>query len=54
VRENQRALALERMERLVRLAEEAWPRDRPLSKRYLELAWRLKLRYRVRLPPHLR
>lgn len=54
MRENHKALALERIERLVQLAEEVWPEDRSLSRRYLELAWRLKLRYRVRLPPHLR
>lgn len=54
MREDPKGLALERIERLVQLAEELWPEEKELSRRYLELAWRLKLRHRVRLPPHLR
>ncbi|MEM2865814.1 MAG: hypothetical protein QXM46_05175 [Candidatus Hadarchaeales archaeon] len=54
MKEDQKTLALERIERLVQLAEEAWPQEKGLARRYLELAWRLKLRHRVRLPTHLR
>jgi ribonuclease P protein subunit RPR2 len=47
-------IALERAERLLELADEAF-RERPeLSHRYAELAWKLKTRYRLRLPPRLK
>ncbi|MEM1981357.1 MAG: hypothetical protein QXF66_01495 [Candidatus Hadarchaeales archaeon] len=54
MREDNRTIALERIERLLQLAEEVWSADRTLSKRYVELAWKLKLKYRVKLPSHLR
>jgi ribonuclease P protein subunit RPR2 len=49
-----RAIAAERVERLFDLADASFP-DRPeLSDRYVRLAWRLKTKYNLRLPPHLR
>jgi len=54
MKEDRKTIALERISRLVELAEEVWPQDPLLSKRYLELAWRIKLRHRVKLPEVLK
>jgi ribonuclease P protein subunit RPR2 len=49
-----RAIAAERVERLFELAELSF-RDHPdLSNRYVQLAWRLKTRYNLKLPQRLK
>jgi len=52
--DERRKIATERIERLLQLAEEAFDRRPELSHRYAELAWKLKTRYNVRLPPELK
>ena len=53
-REEYKALALERIERLFELAERVPSSRLELAHRYVELAWRLATRYNVRFPPHLK
>ncbi len=48
-----KALAFERVERLLTLAEEAFAARPDLSDRYVRLAWKLKTRYNLRLPRSL-
>ena len=52
--ESQVRLARERIGRLFRLADKEFPKDPKLSDRYVRLAWKISLRYKVRLPPELR
>lgn len=47
-------IALERVERLLELAGEAFGERPELSHRYAELAWGLKTRYNLRLPARLK
>jgi ribonuclease P protein subunit RPR2 len=49
-----RAIAAERVERLFELAEASFHDHPELSDRYVRLAWRLKTRYNLKLPPHLK
>ncbi|MEA1904525.1 MAG: ribonuclease P [Candidatus Hadarchaeota archaeon] len=53
-RNRQKAIALERVERLLELARQIF-KDRPkLAHRYVELAWRLKTRHNLKLPQRLK
>ncbi len=47
-------IARERIERLIALADEIYEVNKPLSKRYIELALRISMRSRVRIPRHLK
>ena len=47
-------IAAERVERLFELAEGVFGRRPELADRYVELAWRLKTRYNVKLPARLK
>lgn len=47
-------IAMERIERLFELAEQAFGRRPELSDRYVRLAWRIATRYNVRFPPGLK
>lgn len=47
-------IATERVERLFELAEGIFSKRPELADRYVQLAWRLKTRYNLRLPPHLK
>ncbi|WP_457555588.1 ribonuclease P protein component 4 [Candidatus Pyrohabitans sp.] len=46
----ERRIARERIEILMQLARDVFPRDRALAKRYVELARRIAMRYNVRFP----
>ncbi len=47
-------IAAERMERLLGLAEETFKQRPKLADRYVRLAWKLKTRYNLKLPSHLK
>lgn len=47
-------IAAERVERLFELAETEFKQHPELSDRYVRLAWKLKTRYNVKLPSHLK
>lgn len=47
-------ITAERIERLFELAEGAFKGHPELANRYVELAWRLKTRYNLKLPPYLK
>lgn len=47
-------IAAERMERLFELAEEAFKLHPERADRYVRLAWKLKTRYTLKLPSHLK
>jgi ribonuclease P protein subunit RPR2 len=47
-------LAAERIQRLFELADEMSGKNRELADRYVQLAWRIKTRYNVKLPSHLK
>ncbi|MDI6883768.1 MAG: ribonuclease P protein component 4 [Hadesarchaea archaeon] len=47
-------IAAEQMEHLLRSAEETFKQRPELADRYVRLAWRLKTRYNLKLPPALR
>lgn len=49
-----RAIAAERVERLLELAEASFQDHPDFSDRYVQLAWRLKTRYNLKLPPRLK
>ena len=49
-----KTLAAERVARLFELAEDACRRRPDLADRYVAMAWRLKTRYNLRLPPELK
>jgi ribonuclease P protein subunit RPR2 len=49
-----RRIALERMEILLELAKKTAPQSIELAQRYVDLARRIGMRYKVRLPPELR
>jgi ribonuclease P protein subunit RPR2 len=49
-----RAIAAERVERLLELAELSFRNHPDLSDRYVQLAWRLKTRYNLKLPQRLK
>lgn len=50
----EREVALERVRRLVVLAEQAMPEDPKLADRYVRLARRIAMRYQVSLPREIR
>jgi len=43
-------IAVQRIEKLIKLAEEVYSRDQELANRYAELAYRISLRARVKIP----
>ena len=47
------SIAMERVKRLLELADEEFSKRPYLSHRYAKLAWMLKTRYRLRFPPSL-
>lgn len=47
-------IAAERVERLFELAEETFKQHPERANRYVRLAWKLKTRYNLKLPPHLK
>ncbi len=47
-------IALERIRRLLELSASVHEQDPALAKRYVELAWRLKTRYTLRLTAELK
>lgn len=47
-------IAAERVERLFELAEQIFGKHPELADRYVQLAWRLKTRYNLKLPPRLK
>jgi len=49
-----RNLAEKRIERLLKLAGEVFRQYPERADRYVELAWKIKTRYNVRLPSHLK
>ncbi|MEW6221891.1 MAG: ribonuclease P [Candidatus Hadarchaeota archaeon] len=54
VRETNKKIAMERVERLFELAEGEFKMRPELSDRYVRLAWNIKTRYNLRLPAHLK
>jgi len=50
----EKKVALERVARLLDLATNMHERNPNLAKRYVQLAWRLKTKYTLRLPPALK
>jgi ribonuclease P protein subunit RPR2 len=53
-KEDFREIAAERVERLFELAEASFQTHPDFSDRYVQLAWRLKTRYNLKLPPRLK
>lgn len=49
-----RKIALERIERLLDLAEELHESDPQLAERYVRLAWKIKTKYTIRLSRDLK
>jgi len=47
-------IALERIYRLFDLAEKEFEKHKERSNRYIELAWNISLKYRIRMPLNLR
>jgi len=54
VKDDYKAIAAERIERLFELAEKAFEKHPELSDRYVKLAWKIATRYNVRLPAALK
>jgi len=54
MKRNLKRIALERIEKLLNLAAEAQEKNPELARRYVELAWKIKMRYTVRLPKDLK
>jgi len=54
VKDDYKAIAAERIERLFELAEKAFEKHPELSDRYVKLAWKISTRYNVRLPTTLK
>ena len=54
LREGYKTIAAERIQRLFELADETFGKNQALADRYVKLAWRLKTRYTIKLPPHLK
>jgi len=54
LRESYKTIAAERIQRLFELADETFNKNQALADRYVKLAWRLKTRYTLKLPPHLK
>jgi ribonuclease P protein subunit RPR2 len=54
VKDDYKAIAVERIERLFELAERASEKRPELSDRYVKLAWKISTRYNVRLPTTLK
>lgn len=52
--ESQTVLAKERIKRLFEQAGKEFPGNPELSDRYVRMAWKLALKYNMRLPPELR
>lgn len=53
-RSRARELAFESAVRLLRLARQRFRSDPDLSRRYVRLAWKLKTKFNLRLPPEFR
>ncbi len=51
---NVRRIALERVERLLEMAKETWNEDPDRARRYVELARKIAMKGRVRLPRRLK
>jgi ribonuclease P protein subunit RPR2 len=49
-----KVIAMERVDRLFELAEGVFKRHPELADRYIKLAWKIKTRYNIRLPPELK
>ena len=54
VKDDSKAIAAERIERLFELAEQASKKRPELADRYVKLAWKIATRYNVRLPANLK
>jgi ribonuclease P protein subunit RPR2 len=54
VKDDYKAIAVERIERLFELAERVFEKRPELSDRYVKLAWKIATRYNVRLPVTLK
>jgi len=54
VKDDYKAIAAERIERLFELAERVFEKRPELSDRYVKLAWKIATRYNVRLPVNLK
>jgi len=54
VKDDYKAIAAERIERLFELAEKAFEKHPEFSDRYVKLAWKIATRYNVRLPAALK
>jgi ribonuclease P protein subunit RPR2 len=54
VKDDYKAIAAERIERLFELAEKAFEKHTELADRYVKLAWKISTRYNVRLPATLK
>jgi ribonuclease P protein subunit RPR2 len=54
VKDDYKAIAVERIGRLFELAEKAFEKHPELSDRYVTLAWKISTRYNVRLPATLK
>jgi len=54
VKDDNKTIAAERIERLFELAEKAFEKHPELSDRYVKLAWKISTRYNVRLPTALK
>jgi len=47
-------IASERLKKLIKMAEDVFEKNPELSDRYVELAWRIKTRYNLKLPKELK
>lgn len=53
-KESIKAIALERIYRLFELAEKEFKKHKERSNRYVNLAWKISLRYKVKIPLELK
>jgi ribonuclease P protein subunit RPR2 len=53
-KDDYKAIARERIERLFELAEKAFEKRPELADRYVKLAWKIATRYNIRLPATLK
>lgn len=54
VKDDYKTIAVERIERLFELAERVFEKHPELADRYVKLAWRIAMRYNIRLPATLK
>lgn len=53
-KEKARKIAFERLKRLLKLAEEVSKSERKLARRYVEIAFRLKMKHKLKIPRRYR